>query len=135
VKALLVVATMLTVVLAAGCAGRAEGGTTESTIGIHYSKFDRELITARVGQPITITIRNGDPIAHEWIVGTAEVHERHRTGTEPYHDRVPTEVTIPAYSERVTMVSFSEPGDYLYLCHLPGHEAYGMRGVLRVIAR
>ena len=131
-KALLLAGVMLTAVLTVGCAGRAEGGTTESTIGIHYSRFDRELIDARVGQPITITIRNGDPIAHEWIVGTAEVHERHRTGTEPYHDRVPTEVTIPPYSERVTTVSFSEAGDYLYICHLPGHEAYGMRGTIRV---
>ena len=40
--------------------------------------------------------RNDDPIDHEWIVGDAAVHERHRTGTEPVHASRPTEVTIPA---------------------------------------
>jgi uncharacterized cupredoxin-like copper-binding protein len=32
----------------------------------------------------------------------------------------------------VTTLTFAEPGDYLYICHLPGHEAYGMVGTLHV---
>ena len=85
------------------------------------------------GEPVTITLRNDDPIEHEWIVGPPEMHERHRTGTEPFHDSIPTEVTVPALSTRVTTVQFDEPGDYAYICHLPSHEAYGMVGVLRVV--
>jgi uncharacterized cupredoxin-like copper-binding protein len=61
------------------------------------------------------------------------VHERHRLGTEPYHDQVPTEVTIPALSTRRTVLQFDAPGDYPFICHLPGHEAYGMKGTLRVL--
>lgn len=83
---------------------------------------------------MTFTLRNGDPIAHEWIVGTDEVHERHRTGTEPFHDSRPTEVTIPAYSRRVATVTFDTPGSYVFICHLPGHEAYGMRGTITVVS-
>jgi uncharacterized cupredoxin-like copper-binding protein len=30
-------------------------------------------------------------------------------------------------------VTFAEPGEYKMICHLPGHEAYGMVGVLRVV--
>jgi uncharacterized cupredoxin-like copper-binding protein len=82
--------------------------------------------------PVEITLRNDDPIEHEWIVGTAEVHERHRTGTEPHHDTIPTEVTLPPYSTILTTVTFATRGEYLYICHLPGHEAYGMRGTLQV---
>ena len=26
-----------------------------------------------------------------------------------------------------------QPGEYAFICHLPGHEAYGMRGVVRVV--
>ncbi len=44
--------------------------------------------------------RNTDPIDHEWIVGDAAVHARHRTGTEPVHGARPTEVTIPAGPDR-----------------------------------
>jgi len=61
------------------------------------------------------------------------VHKRHRLGTEPYHDEVPTEVTIPAFQTRKTVVTFDEPGEYAFVCHLPGHEAYGMRGVVQVV--
>ena len=91
-------------------------------------------ITARAGEPVTITLRNDDPIEHEWIVGTADVHARHRTGTEPYHDSMPTEVTIPALSSRTTTVTFDKPGEYAYICHLPGHEAYGMVGTIHVLS-
>lgn len=113
-----------------GTAGHAAG----ATIGIHYSHYTTEVVTAHVGVPITITLRNDDPIEHEWIVGTEAVHERHRTGTEPFHGTIPSEVTIPAFSTRVTTVTFREPGDYKYICHLPGHEQYGMVGTMHVVA-
>jgi uncharacterized cupredoxin-like copper-binding protein len=115
-----------------GACASARGASTETTIGIRYSHFAPDTITARAGEPLTITLRNDDPIEHEWIVGTEEVHERHRTGTEPYHAEVPSEVTVPALSTRVTTLTFAEPGDYVYICHLPGHEAYGMVGTLHV---
>jgi uncharacterized cupredoxin-like copper-binding protein len=102
------------------------------TIGIRYSHYDRSLITVPAGVPVTILLRNDDPIDHEWIVGDAALHERHRTGTEPVHDSRPTEVTIPAGTSRLTTITFSTPGTYLYICHLPGHEAYGMVGTLVV---
>ena len=89
-------------------------------------------MTVRAGVPITIVLRNDDPIDHEWIVGDDAVHERHRTGTEPVHGSRPTEVSIPAGATRATTITFDTPGTYLYICHLPGHEAYGMVGALVV---
>jgi len=97
-------------------------------IGIHYSHFGPTDITVRAGDPVTFVLRNDDPIDHEWIVGDAATHERHRTGTEPVHGSRPTEVSIPAGSSRETTLRFATPGTYLYICHLPGHEAYGMVG-------
>ena len=41
-------------------------------------------------------------------------------------------MTIPAGSTRTTTISFATPGTYLYICHLPGHEGYGMVGTLVV---
>jgi uncharacterized cupredoxin-like copper-binding protein len=102
------------------------------TIGIRYSHYDRSLITVPAGVPVTILLRNDDPIDHEWIVGDATLHERHRTGADPVHDSRPTEVTIPAGTSRLTTITFDTPGTYLYICHLPGHEAYGMVGTLVV---
>ena len=61
-------------------------------ISIHYSHFEPAAIAVPADRPITFVIDNTDPIDHEWIVGDEAVHERHRTGTEPYHAARPTEV-------------------------------------------
>ena len=112
-------------------AARAPASAAETqrvTITFRYSHFAPATVVIPAGMPVTVTLRNDDPIAHEWIVGDDAVHVRHRTGTEPAHDERPTEVSIPPLSERTTVVSFDEQGDYRFVCHLPGHEAYGMVG-------
>ena len=118
--------------LASGC-GDSDVPSTEATIGIHFSRFAPEAVRVAAGTPVTITLRNDDPIDHEWIVGPPQVHERHRTGTEPFHAERPTEVTIPALSTLTTTVTFESAAKYAYICHLPGHEAYGMVGTLQVV--
>jgi uncharacterized cupredoxin-like copper-binding protein len=126
--ALLVIAAAS--LLLSGCGDDAHA---EFTIGIRYSQFTPVAITAVAGEPLTITIENEDPIEHEWIIGDEDVHKRHRFGTEPVHDAIPTEVSIPAFTSRITELTFTEPGAYQYICHLPGHEAYGMTGTLTVV--
>jgi len=118
--------------VAAAWAGGPGGtpGTTE--IAIRYSRYTPDRIVVPAGVPVTIVLHNGDPIDHEWILGDAATHERHRTGTEPVHGSRPTELSIPAGTSRTTTVTFATPGTYLYICHLPGHEAYGMVGTLEV---
>ena len=80
--------------------------------------------------PVTFVLVNEDPIDHEWIIGDAAFHERHRTGTEAHHGARPNEMSIPALETVRTTITFDEPGTLQYICHLPGHEAYGMVGTL-----
>jgi uncharacterized cupredoxin-like copper-binding protein len=103
-------------------------------IDIHYSHFSPDAITVPAGRPVTFVVVNSDPIDHEWIVGDAALHERHRTGTEPVHNARPTEISIDALHERRTTITFASPGTLTFVCHLPGHEAYGMTGTLVVTA-
>jgi len=126
-------ALFLTAAIALLASACGNSPSTDATIAIRYSQFVTDAITLPAGVPVTITLRNDDPIDHEWIVGPSEVHERHRTGTEPFHDEVPTEVTIPALSARMTTLTFERAGEYAFICHLAGHEAYGMVGRLRVV--
>jgi uncharacterized cupredoxin-like copper-binding protein len=114
------------------CAGAAAAGRTVA-IAVRYSHFSPAAITVPAGVPITFRLVNDDPIDHEWIVGDEALHAAHRTGTEPVHDSRPTEVTMPARATRTTTVTFDRPGRLLFVCHLPGHEAYGMVGVLTVL--
>ena len=129
----LVAAVLGTAAVALAAAGKADPPVDHATIGIHFSKFTNGSVTVRTGQPVSFQLVNQDPIEHEWIVGDAATHARHRTGTEPYHDQVPTEVTLRAFETKSTVVSFDKPGDYAFICHLPGHQEYGMRGVVHVV--
>jgi uncharacterized cupredoxin-like copper-binding protein len=97
---------------------------------IRYSQFEPATLSVPAGRPVTFVLHNDDPIAHEWLVGDAAMHQAHRTGTEAQHASRPTEVSIPALSTIETTVTFAEPVAWQYVCHLPGHEAYGMVGLL-----
>ena len=120
---------LLLVVLAGACApaGRPPAAVD---IGIHNSHYSTTRIDVPAGVPITFTIHNEDPIDHEWLLGDLAVHERHRAGTEPVHAARPDEITIPALSSRTTTLTFPVAMTLTYMCHLPGHEAYGMVGIL-----
>lgn len=130
----MVAAVLVTAAIAVAAGGSEPRRVARATIGMHFSKFSQTEVTVAVGAPVSIELVNQDPIEHEWIVGDDAVHLRHRTGTEPYHDEIPTEVTLRAYETKTTIVSFATPGEYTFVCHLPGHEEYGMRGVIHVVA-
>jgi len=112
--------------------GRQAAPATNVEIVIRYSRFEPAAVTVPAGVPVTITLRNDDPIDHEWIVGDEAVHAIHRVGTEPLHPSRPTEVVIPALSSRTTVITFESTGSQQYICHLPQHEAYGMVGTLTI---
>ena len=133
-RTLLAAGALLAATVAGACAPAA-AGTEQVAITFHYSRFSPSVVVVPVGVPVTFTLRNDDPIDHEWIVGGPDVHAPHRVGTEPAHEGRANEVSVPAYSTRVTTVTFDRPGSYAFICHLPGHESYGMVGTLRVAAR
>lgn len=116
--------------LAAGCTPTSSAQRIE--IRIHYSHFDPSELTVPHGFPITFVLINEDPIDHEWLIGDAAFHERHRHGTEAHHGARPDEVSISALTTEETTLIFADPGQLLYICHFPGHEAYGMVGTLTV---
>ena len=76
--------------------------------------------------------RDDRPNLFVWIEGNAAVQQIHRVGTELRHAARPTELSIPALSTVETTVTFPTAGSEYYICHLPGHEAYGMVGVLDI---
>ena len=101
-------------------------------IDIQYSRYAPSALVVPLGVPVRFVIRNLDPIDHEWIVGDTAVHAGHRTGTELHHGARPTEVSIAAGATVETVVMFPATGRQSYVCHLPGHEAYGMVGTLDI---
>ncbi|GMU79741.1 MAG: hypothetical protein AMXMBFR46_25310 [Acidimicrobiia bacterium] len=107
-------------------------GSPTVRIVVEHSRFEPEVVRVRPRTEVRFVVVNRDPIGHELIVGDDEVHDRHRNGTEAYHPPEPGEVSVDAGARASTTYTFAEPGRYEFACHLPGHYAYGMRGVVVV---
>jgi uncharacterized cupredoxin-like copper-binding protein len=84
------------------------------------------------GSTVTFVVHNGDPIAHEFLIGDAAAQWRHETGTEPEHGARPGELSIPSGETRITRYTFPSEGRLLVGCHLPRHYDYGMRGTITI---
>ena len=122
----------LTVFVAVAAASELGSGPVTVEIRIHHSRYIPSALAVPADRPVRFVFVNEDPIEHEWIVGDAKVHEVHRTGTEAHHGARPTEISIPALGTVSTTVTFAAAGSQHYICHLPGHEAYGMVGTLAI---
>ena len=114
--------------------GSGDGSQTKTqtvVLTAHHSRFDPAVVHVRPGSTVRFVVRNLDPIDHELIVGSDAVQDAHEYGTEAHHGTVPGEVSVPALATAST--TFHMPaggGDVPFGCHLPGHWAYGMRGML-----
>jgi uncharacterized cupredoxin-like copper-binding protein len=137
-RRLAVAATLLAMAVAlptAGCRGEQatpSSGPVTRQITIHYSHFEPSQLSVPHGVAVTFVLVNEDPIEHEWLIGDAAFHERHRHGTEAHHGARPNEISVPPLGTVETTLTFESAGSLLYICHLPGHEEYGMVGTLTV---
>ena len=132
--------------LLAACSGAAAGpspggggtgpepGPTIRTVvlDVRWSRFSVGHLDVRPGETVRFVIRNHDPIPHELIVGDLVVQDHHEQGTEAHHGDRPGEVSVAAGATAETTYTFGKVGQLFFGCHLPGHWAYGMQGVIKV---
>lgn len=103
------------------------------TLTVEYSKFSPSEVRVRPGTTVRFVVVNLDPIGHELIIGDTGVHQRHATGTEAHHGDRPGEVSVAPNSTAETTFTFGrDTGPVAFGCHLPGHWAYGMHGMIAV---
>jgi uncharacterized cupredoxin-like copper-binding protein len=131
-----VAAAAVLIAAAAALAGCSTLATADAprrvVVTIHHSAFSPPRVTVRPGETVTFVLRNTDPIDHEFILGDEAVQQRHEKGTEPHHGAIPGEVSVPAGEEASTTYQFTMHRPLEFACHLPGHYAYGMRGLVLV---
>ena len=110
-------------------------GLVRVEVGIEHSRFDLGSLEVREGTTVEFVVRNDDPIDHELIIGSPDVHRAHAIGTELSHPPIPGEVSVRPGQVASTFYEFTEAGSIVYACHLPGHVAYGMEGTIEVVRR
>lgn len=113
----------------------AAGGETqilrgdEITLVLHewgFNEFSRggPVIEVEAGEEIRITVRNEGSNVHAFSVITKD--GRYVAGM------LEDEIIDPG-QEVVLTIKIDEPGEYLYICPVPGHADQGMTGIYRVV--
>ena len=109
-------------------------------------KFSEELIQVKAGSKVQVTFNNDDDMLHNFVVvlpGTAvQVGESAMKlglqGEEkswiPETPKVlfHTKILQPHTSETIYFIAPDKPGDYTFVCTIPGH-FYSMTGIFRVV--
>ncbi|MDX2301350.1 MAG: plastocyanin/azurin family copper-binding protein [Microscillaceae bacterium] len=108
-------------------------------------KYDKQELTVKAGSKIKLVLNNPDDMLHNLLIvnpGTAdEIAKKalalglagQEKGYVPESKDVlfHTALLEPNASDAIFFVAPSKPGDYIFVCTLPGH-ARSMRGILKV---
>ena len=102
-------------------------------VRMRHSQFEPATFAVAPGTTVKFVVTNVDPIDHEFLLGGPEVQAAHELGTEPAHGDRPGELSLAPGETKTTTFRFPEvAGPVVFACHLPGHFAYGMKGVVLV---
>lgn len=124
-------------------------GTSFVKLGVipHEMKFDKATFTVKAGSQVTIDFENPDFMQHNLVVGqkgsmetigqAADELARDPKGAEMnYVPKIPqviaaTRLVDPEGRESLVFLAPTEPGDYPFVCTVPGHWRI-MNGIMKV---
>jgi len=134
---------------AAGTTTASAAGTTVIKIGVtpHEMKFNKTTFTVKAGSQVTIDFENPDFMQHNLVVGkpgtmeiigkAADELARNPKGAEQnYVPKIPeviiaTRLIDPNGKESIVFTVPNVPGDYPFVCTVPGHWRL-MNGIMKV---
>lgn len=118
---------------AAGGGGDGEVRTIEIR-ALDELAFEPSEVKVEVGETVRFVVTNAGQLPHEFVLGDEDVQEAHEmaAGVGMEHGDATVEAMAaltlePGATSDVT-VTFDEPGEILYGCHVPGHYEGGMVG-------
>ena len=127
---------LLAAVLFLAACGSAAAPTLRTEISATELSFTPTQVTAKVGQPITVSFANVGAVEHDWAVMNLPAREVHASGeAHSDHDDAAPEVHVAAKPGRRAQLTFTpdEAGRYTIVCTVPGHADAGMMGMLTVV--
>lgn len=106
--------------------GGGGGGQGEVVVTASEFSFEPKEIKAKVGQPVTIVLKNAGAQQHDLTIDGIQVtvDGQDKTGVQ-------TELVGAGGETRVTFTP-KQAGSYEFYCSVPGHKAAGMTGTLVV---
>ena len=128
----------LLAVLGVSCGGREqEGESTPITVTIEavdQPAFHPDVVTVPLGEPVRFVVTNTGASSHEFVVADEEM-QMALAGTEEHGAHAAEALASlpldPGQTEEVTL-TFDEPGELQFACHVDGHYEAGMMGTITV---
>lgn len=117
--------------------GSAGGVRTIEITALDELRFEPDRVEVAAGETVRFVVTNAGSAPHEFVVGDETVQMQHEGQMTDGMDHGAMADELPALSldpgETVeATVTFEEPGELLYGCHVPGHYAGGMVGTIVV---
>jgi len=116
--------------------------TPDRTIQIGASdqmRFSPDTLSVVEGETIAFVVTNNGRLPHEFVIGDDATQRAHEEAmavdTASPHETTASEIEVPSGSTATLIYTPRRDGTLLYGCHLPGHYAAGMRGMLAVTPR
>jgi uncharacterized cupredoxin-like copper-binding protein len=129
----LVMWVMVLSLMLASCGGRSSRPVTEVDLTMTDFQFQPTTITVPAGQEISVNASNSGAVVHSFVI----MKQGQSAGSEFNEEDQPNvywEVEIqPGGSTETSFMAPTEPGEYEFVCHVPGHVQAGMVGKLNVV--
>ena len=100
-------------------------------------RFDPASIEVQAGETVTFDVTNDGLISHEFVLGDAATQDQHEgeMGSGRSMSDEPNAVAVEPSQRGSLTWTFTEPGTFLYACHVDDHYAGGMIGTIMVMER
>jgi len=133
--------------LLAACGGGADSGSGSSeaqptgpkefTVAVKDEfNFDPNTLAAKAGEEVNIMLDNTGTIPHSFAILNLGVTAEDVVGAseDAQHELLALELheVTPGEADEGTFTAPSEPGEYTFICTVPGHAQAGMVGTLTV---
>jgi uncharacterized cupredoxin-like copper-binding protein len=98
-------------------------------------RFDPARVTVKRGEVVRFVVKNGGKVMHEMVLGTAADLKQHaemmRKHPDMHHDEAHMLHVAPGKSGEMGW-RFTQAGEFMYGCLVPGHFESGMVGTVVV---
>lgn len=123
-------------------AGAADADRVVSITADDDFTFDPAQVEVEVGETITFDVANIGKLPHDFTIGDAETQDVHDAEMAEMAEMAMESMTdVDDDANAITMEpgetksmtwTFTEPGEILMGCHIPGHYAAGMQGTITI---
>ncbi len=100
--------------------------------------FDSDEVEVEVGETVTFRVTNVGKLPHDFTIGDSDTQDGHDVEmSEMPMDGMGTDdanaMTMDPSETKDMTWTFTEAGEILMGCHIPGHYAAGMRGTITIV--